>query len=144
MRWMQMQEENSNKKPWLKYLITAVFGLVVAFLVCLLKGVFQMTEAKEIVRVVCDGFTFSGLMITGFGLLTLLNKAGAFDGLAYSFKSMLLVLRNYRDDGRTPRTYYDYKKAAYEKRKRRWHLVIVGAGYLVVSIVLAVIHGTMA
>ncbi|MBQ6333144.1 MAG: DUF3899 domain-containing protein [Clostridia bacterium] len=144
MRWTLMQEENSNKKSWVKYLITAVFGLVVAFLICWLKGVFRMTEAKEIVRVVCDGFTFSGLMLTGLGLLTVLNKAGAFDGLGYSFKSMVRVFRNYRDDDKTPKTYYDYKKAAYEKRKRRWHLVIVGAGYLVVSIVLAVIHGTMA
>lgn len=139
-----MQEENSNKRSWIKYLITAVIGLIIAFLVCLLKGMFQMTEAKEIVRVISDGVTLVGLIMTCVGFLTVLNKAGAFDGLAYSLKYTVRVWRNYRENDKTPKSYYDYKKAAYEKRKRHWYLLIVGAGYLLVAVVLIIVYSTMS
>ena len=54
-----MQEENSRtEKRLLKYLITAAVGLIVVFAVCWLKGVFQAEEARTVVRIVCDAFTF--------------------------------------------------------------------------------------
>ncbi len=140
-----MQEENSRtEKRLLKYLITAAVGLIVVFAVCWLKGVFQAEEARTVVRIVCDAFTFVGLLLVCFGFLTVLNKAGAFDGLAYSMKSLVRVFRNYRGDDESSKSYYDYKKAASEKRKRAWHLVIVGAGFLVVAIILVIVHGSMS
>ena len=138
-----MQEQSSNKRGWIKYLATAAGGLVVAFFICWMKGIFQATEPKAVVRIICDAVTMVGLLYTCFGFLTVLNKAGVFDGLGYSLKSMIRVLRNYPENDKTPKTYYDYKKAKYEKRKRQWFLVIVGAGYLIVSIVLVIVHELM-
>lgn len=138
---MQKQEDN-NSKAWVKYLVAAVSGLVFAFIICVWKGIFHTTETKEVVRILSDGATFSGLMLACFGILTVLNKAGAFDGLAYSFKYTLRVWRNYRKDD-TPKSYYEYQQEARKKRKRAWYLVIVGGGYLVIAAVLVIIYSTM-
>lgn len=139
-----MQEESNNNRSWIKYLITAASGLVFVLVICIAKGVFRMTEAKEIIRIICDAVTLVGVILVCVGLLTVLNKAGAFDGLGYSFKSMIRVMRNYPKDDSTPKTYYDYKKAVDKKRSRKWYLVIVGAGYLVVAVILVFVHGSMA
>ena len=141
---MQTQEETSSKKPWVKYLVVSVIGLVAAFLICVLKGIFRETDAATIVRIVSDAFTLIGILWICFGALTVLNKAGAFDGLGYSFQSMLRVWRNKTKEDGKPNSYYDYKKAADAKRKRAWHLIIVGAAFLVVAIVLVIIHSSMA
>lgn len=140
-----MQEDNKNKTPWVKYLITAVSGLAGAFIICWVRGIFHATEAKEIVRILCDALTFVAVALIGIGFLTVLNKAGAFDGLGYSFQSMKRVWQNYRhDDENTPKTYFDYKQAVSKKRTRKWYLVIVGVGYLIVAVVLIFVHGAMA
>ena len=140
---MQKQEETSSK-PWVKYLVTSLFGLAAAFLICVLKGIFRESDAASIVRILSDGFTLVGILWVCFGALTVLNKAGAFDGLGYSFQSMLRVWRNKTKEDGKPNSYYDYKKAADNKRKRAWHLIIVGAAFLVVSIVLVIIHSSIA
>ena len=139
-----MQEDNGKERSWIKYVVTAGSGLVAAIVLCLVKGIFKMTETKEIVRVVCDAFTLVGLIMMGCGLLTVLNKAGAFDGLGYTFKSMKRVWTNYRHDENFPKTYYDYKQSVKGKRSSKWYLVIIGAGYLLIGIVLVFVHGAMA
>lgn len=140
-----MREDNSSKRPWVKYLVTAASGFAAAFIVCMVRDIFHAEGAKEIVRILCDAFTFVALALIGCGFLTVLNKAGAFDGLGYTFQSMKRVWQNYRhDDENTPKTYYDYKKAVEKKRSRKWYLVIVGAGYLIVAVVLIFVHGAMS
>ena len=139
-----MQENNSNSRPWTKYLATAISGLVAVIVLCLARGVFKLTEAKEIIRLVCDAFTLVGFILMGCGFLTVLNKAGAFDGLGYTFKSMKRVLTNYHHDEDFPKTYYDYKQSVSGKRTRKWYLVIVGGGYLLIGIVLVFVYGAMA
>ncbi len=138
-----MREENSGKRSWIKYLVTVVVGAGLVVLICGLKGAFRATEPREVVRIVSDGFTLVGILLVCVGFLTVLNKAGAFDGLGYSFHSMARVFRNYRNDDKTTKTYYDYKKAADKKRKRQWFLVIVGAGFLVIAIVLVLVFVSM-
>lgn len=138
-----MQEENSSKTSWIKYLIASVLGIVAVLLVGVLKGLFRETDAVTIVRILSDGFTLVGILWICFGCLTLLNKAGAFDGLGYSFQSMVRVWRNRMKEEGKPNSYYEYKQAADKKRKRAWHLIIVGAAFLAVAIVLVIIYSSM-
>ncbi len=128
--------------PWLRYVIAAAMGLLIALSVCLFKGVFQETDPALIVRYLSDAFLAPGVLLTGIGRLSFLKKEGTYDGLFYSFHSMRASFaRRYDDEARKDmaRTYYDYKQNVKGKRKVAWHLIIVGGVFLLAAIVLTII-----
>ncbi len=140
---MQMQQESSKKHTLVKYVATVVVGLVIALLFCILKGLFKTEDKGTVLRILCDAFTVPGILLTCVGLLTLVIKEGALDGITYSFSSMRRVRRGYVSDEKTPKTYYDYKEAAKGKRKIAWHLIIVGLGFIAVAIALVIIRNSL-
>lgn len=131
--------------PWLRYVIAAAMGLLIALSVCLFKGVFQETDPALIVRYLSDAFLAPGVLLTGIGLLSFLKKEGTYDGLFYSFHSMRgTFTMRHNDEARKEiaRTYYDYKQNVKAKRKVAWHLIIVGGGFLLIAIALTVVFST--
>ena len=133
-----MQQKRTNL-TWVKYVAAAVVGLTIALVICILKGIFKTTDPAKIFRILSDAFAVPGILLTCFGLLSYVTKEGTFDGIAYSFKTMRKVRRNITDDGKTPKTYYDYQQSAKTKRKVAWHLVIVGLGYIAIAIIFIII-----
>ena len=132
----------TDDHPWLRYVIAAATGLLISLGVCFFKGVFQETDPALIVRYLSDAFLVPGVLLTGIGLLSFLNKEGTYDGLFYSFYSMRAAFaRRHDDEARKDmaRTYYDYKQKVKAKRKVAWHLVIVGSGFLLIAIVLTIV-----
>ena len=132
-------------RPWLRYVLAAVAGLLIAFSVCILKGAFRENDTALIVRYLSDAFLIPGVLLTGIGLLSFLKKEGTYDGLGYTFHTMrkTFAMRNYLKpikEGSEDRTYFGYKQKVKEKRKVAWHLVIVGGGFLLIAIALAVVH----
>ena len=130
--------------PWLRYVVTAAVGLLIALSVCFFKGVFRETDPALIVRYLSDAFLAPGVLLTGIGLLSLLKKEGTYDGLFYSFRSMRMgSSRRLRDEAEArddmARTYYDYKQSVKAKRKVAWHLIVVGGGFLLIAIVLTIV-----
>ena len=137
----------TDDHPWLRYVIAAVAGLLIAFCVCLLKGVFQQTDVGLIVRYLSDAFLAPGVLLTGIGVLSFLKKEGTYDGLGYTFHSMRMAFsRRYYDEAsqetQEGRTYFDYKQRVKAKRKVAWHLIVVGGAFLLVSIALTIVHET--
>ena len=135
----------TDDRPWLRYVFDAVAGLLIAFSICLMKGVFRETDAALIVRYLSDAFLIPGVLLTGVGLLSFLKKKGTYDGLGYTFHTMRMTFarRNYLEpieEGSEDRTYFGYKQKVKEKRKVAWHLVIVGGGFLLIAIALAIVH----
>ena len=133
-------QEKSNRAVWVKYLAAVLIGLVIALIICFIKGLFKVTDRSEIYRILCDAAFIPGAVLTGVGLLSFINKDGTFDGLGYSFSSMFRVLRNYKHDENAPKSYYEYKEKVKNKRKTAWHLVIVGLGYIAVAIVFMFLY----
>ena len=78
---MQMQQESSKKHTLVKYVATVVVGLVIALLFCILKGLFKTEDKGTFLRILCDAFTVPGILLTCVGLLTLVIKEGALDGI---------------------------------------------------------------
>ena len=135
----------TDDHPWLRYVFTVAVGLLIAFSICLFKGVFRETDTALIVRYLSDAFLIPGVLLTGIGLLSLLNKKGTYDGLGYTFHTMrrTFSMRGYREpieEGSEDRTYFGYKQKVKEKRKVAWHLIVVGCGFLLIAIALAVVH----
>ena len=125
-----------------KYCATVFVGIAIAVVYWIVKGMFKAdTALSDRLRMACDGVTIPGILMLCLGLLSIVVKDGTFDGLGYTFKTMRLVRRNYRDKLMQPTTYYDYKESVKGKRHVSWHLIICGAGFLLVAVVLAILHG---
>ena len=139
-----MQQGTSQQHTLVKYAATIVAGLVIGLTLCILKGLFKTSDTQQILKILCDAFGIPGILLACFGLLTFVAKEGTFDGITYSFSSMRRVRRGYVADAKTPKSYYDYKEAVKGKRKVAWHLIIVGLGFIAVSIALVIIRNCIA
>lgn len=132
----------TDERPWLKIVSAIVVGLLISFTVCLLKKIFQQTDAAMIIRILSDAFLLAGVLELGLGLLSWLRKKGTFDGLGYSFHTMRMTLfrrKNDKASANDARTYYDYKQKVDAKRTIAWHLIFSGSGFLTVAILLTVL-----
>ncbi len=138
-----MESRYKQNKLWVNYISTAVSLMVVALVICLSKDLFAKTELVDIVKILCDAVTVPGIVSLCFGLLSICNKEGTFDGLGYTFKSFWRVSKNYRDDEKAPKSYSEYKDSVKGKRKISWHFIIVGAAFTVIGIVLNVIYSNL-
>ena len=113
--------------------------MVIALVVCITRGIFNQTEASQVLKILCDAFFIPGVILTGLGLLSIATEDGTFDGLQYSFKQMRNVRANYRRDASTPKSYYEYKESVKKKRKIKWHSIFVGLAFLAVSFVFVLL-----
>lgn len=138
-----METNGKQSKRWLKYLSTVIVALVMAFVICLAKDIFNVEEPEMILRILCDAFFIPGIVLFCFGLLTVCSKSGTFDGLGYTFKAMGRVFRNYRNDESQPKTYYEYKESVKGKHKIAWHFLIVGGAVAIVGVILTIIHANL-
>ena len=144
-----MQKQRiTDENPWLKYVISAVAGLAIVIAYSILKGILQETETIQVILILSNAFLLAGVLLLGIGLLSLVKKEGTFDGLFYSFHSvrMAYTKRMYNEVSEATKdkeTYYDYKQNAKAKRKVAWHMIVVGAGYLLVAIVFTIIFSRL-
>lgn len=126
-------------KKYLKYVITFAVGLVIAFLVLIVKDIFNLSNKIDIIIALCDSTFVSGVLIMSFGLLCLADKGGTFDMLAYGIRRFFGIFR--RDVTKVKyRTFYEYRKAMQERDIHFGYLLIIGGIYLVTSLVFLIIY----
>ena len=126
-------------KKYLKYVITFAVGLVIAFLVLIVKDIFNLSNKIDIIIAFCDSAFVSGVLIMSFGLLCLADKGGTFDMLAYGIRRFFGIFR--RDVTKVKyRTFYEYRKAMQERNIHFGYLLIIGGIYLVTSLVFLIIY----
>ena len=71
-----MEANGKQSKRWLKYLSTVIVALVMAFVICIAKDIFNVEEPEMILRILCDAFFIPGIVLFCFGLLTVCGKSG--------------------------------------------------------------------
>ena len=126
------------KTIW-KYLITIAFGLVIALLVLLSKGTFSQTETVAVYKDLCDALFIPGVTIVCFGLLVFASNGGVFNMLKFGMIKLFDLFK--RDLTKVKyRTYYDYSEAQKDKNKGFWYLLVVGAVFIVASVVFLVVY----
>lgn len=117
-----------------KYIITIIVGLVIAFIVLLIRNVFTLKTKVEILHVLSDAFFISGFLLFGFGLLVFASNEGTFDMLVFGFAKLINVFK--RDMTKSKyKTFYDYRVSKQEKKQSFGFMVIVGLGLILVSLV---------
>ena len=133
-------------KKFLKYLISILVGLAIAFTMMGIWGVFSnKLDTTETMKKVCDAFFMSSALLMGLGALLWVSKEGVFNGLSYSVKNLLHIHKISSKEWQRNETFAEYKERISEKVKKRelLFLVIVGSGYLLLAILFLILYHTL-
>lgn len=122
-----------------KYLITAAFGAVLAFIVLLIKDVFHLSQTVDVMKALCDGFFVSGVLIACFGGLVFASNGGVFDMITYGVKNLFWLFKKNPAD-RKYKDFYEYREAMKEKKRSYGYMVIVGLAYIAVSLIFLALY----
>ena len=69
-----------------KYAASLISGLLLAFAVMWLRGLFSAESAADTVMAVSDGFAVAGLLFFGIGSLMWVSTTGFFDIFAFALR----------------------------------------------------------
>ena len=122
-----------------KYLVTFTLGLLLAFIIVVLKDIFHSTSVKDTFHILTDAFFVPGVLIACFGVLVIATNGGTFDMLAYGVMQFFNLFRK-DPTNRKYKTFYDYKKAQEDKQIDFWYLIIVGAILIGISLIFLAIY----
>lgn len=122
------------KKILTKYLVAILIGLIVVGAVLLVRDVFSATETSDVFLHLTDAFFISGVLITSAGAIVFTSNHGAWDMLAYGVSSFMDLFRK-REKKRYD-SFYDYKESRADKKSGFGFLLISGAFFLIVSMIM--------
>ncbi len=118
-----------------KYIITITIGLIIAFLIMVLKSIFKQDNARDVMHILTDAFFVSGVLITGYGLLVVSSNGGTFDMLVYGVSKFFNMFRKDMKKEKY-KSFYEYRLVKAEEGKNEfWYLVFIGVGFIVVSLI---------
>lgn len=130
------------KKYW-NYLITFIVGMGIALIIWCYKGLFSSTDVKETIIILSDGCFVSGVLLTGFGLLTAISNLGNFDMITYGFHNLINLFKANKIDDNLGKTFYDYHINKGRKTKNVSFILYVGILYLVLAAVFTAVFYKM-
>ncbi len=116
-----------------QYLITTCVGLLLTFLIAFLRDLASQTETKEIIKILCDSFFVSGILLTCVGLLIVASNLGAFEMLIYGMTSFIDYFR--KKSERKYASFYDYHESRANSKTSFWYMLIIGLALIGVSLI---------
>lgn len=117
-----------------KYLITLLIGFACVGLILWSKDIFGQDTPVKIYHILCDAFFAVGTVIVCAGLLVFSANEGTFDMLAYGMRSFMDMFRKNKLNKYD--TFFDYRMSKADKKVRFGFLLICGAFFLAVSMVM--------
>lgn len=117
-----------------KYVITLLVGFGCVTSIALSKDLFSQTAPVQVYHILCDAFFVVGLVMFNMGLLIFTSNEGAFDMMVYGVRSFVDLFR--KTNTKKFPTFYDYSVSRREKKLKFGFLLICGAFFLVVSLVM--------
>lgn len=126
----------------LKVLVYTAVGLALAFGVMLTGGVFTAEGAKDVLRIVCDGFFVAGALFLGCGGIVWCYNGGAVDGLGYSAKMLINRVRPHYEEHR--QSFAEYREQREKKASSPVALVFSGLNLLAIAVIVFLVYSNMA
>jgi hypothetical protein len=84
-------------------------------------------------------------MISGLGLLTVASDGGTFDMLNYGVSLFFLMFRrDISKEKRAAKDFYEYRKLRHEKKHNFLYLIIIGAFYIILSLIFALLFNKIS
>lgn len=118
-----------------KYCFAILFCVLLIWLY-LSNSDFASLSRLERYRVLCDAFTFPGLLLIMIGLLVWVSNQGALDGISYAMRGLYRAFIPGAGLRQNFVNYYDYVKNKREKRVKGYgFLFSVGGVCLAIALV---------
>ena len=121
-----------------KLLIVTGIGAVCAVGVCWSRGLFSAREARDVVRILSDGFFLVGALLLAWGALVWAANGGAFDGLTWSVKTLVWRIRPDYDD--VKQSFAEYREQREKKARSPKVTLLAGAVRLVPAFLLTLVY----
>ena len=121
-----------------RYLITLFIGCAGVLAIIALKDIFSQTQPKTVFHILCDAFFAVGVMIECAGLLVFSSNEGTFDMLKYGVGTFMDMFR--KNKVRKYETFYDYRASREDKKLKFAYMLICGAVFLAVSLVMYLLY----
>lgn len=117
-----------------KYLITLLVGFLCVYGITVSKDLYSQTELVTIFHILCDSFFVVGVVMFNIGLLIFTSNEGAFDMMVYGVQSFVDLFR--KKSTLKHKTFYDYTESRTGKKLKFGFLLICGAFFLAVAMVM--------
>jgi hypothetical protein len=117
-----------------KYLITAVVGLLLVGAIVWSKDLFAQTAPVEVFHILCDAFFAVGVVIFAAGVLVFSSNEGTFDIFVYGVSSFVDIFR--KKSQKKYNTFYDYRESREDLKLPFGFLMLTGAVFIAVSLVM--------
>lgn len=126
-------------KKFFDYFIPSIIGIMFVILICCVKDIFNLESSKDVFHVLVDAFFAVGCVIFCMGAIVYTANKGAFTMLGYSMKRFIALFSR-KVDSAVSRSYAEYKEKKLENPKPVLHLIIVGAVFIAISLVLLIFY----
>ena len=136
-----MNDEKPIVKTLIRYGICTAVGLALMLMVLLINKYWMTEDAQEKLRILCDAFCIPGLLLILSTGLVFARNEGAFNGLLYGLRTAKEVLLPFLPYQHMNFREYVEKKAE-KKVKGYSFLLITGAVFLAVGLVLLIVYHT--
>ena len=131
-----MSREGNQREPVTarSILIPVGIGLFLALAAMLFREDSPGRDEEAFWRALCDALTVPGVLLTCFGLLSLVSEQGAFDGIGFTVRKAFGQIRSEAKRAQMPKTYYDYVTGKQEtQRKKPLGTLYVGLAFLALA-----------
>ncbi len=117
-----------------KYSITIAVGLLAVGAIIWSKDLFAQTAPVTVFHILCDAFFAVGVVILAAGVLIFSSNEGTFDIFAYGINAFADMFR--KKSKKQYNTFYDYKESRADTKLPFGFLLICGAAFIAVSLVM--------
>ena len=119
------------KKRVLKYIAVLLLCSAMTVWYVSSQGLAGKKTAEQY-RILADGFTIPGLIITGFGIMMIISDTGTLDGVVFGMQQAFRMLTFQFLSKNKPQNYGEFKDKREEMRRLR-RLRGGGFGYIVIT-----------
>ena len=127
-------------KEYKEYVITTAVAAVLAILLILSRGIFQEKELDMIITIISDAFFIPGVLLICVGLIVYASNEGLFLSISYGFKVIGRTITAKKDERLMDEKYHEYYARQIEKKAKCKHFLIVGAAFIVISLLFVGIY----
>jgi len=121
-----------------KLLIMTAVGTVCALALSWGRGLFSAADARDVLRILSDGFFVVGGLLLAWGGIVWSSNGGAFDGLSWSVKTLVWRVRPDYDD--VKQSFAEYREQREKKARSPKVSILSGVILLVPAFLLMLVY----
>ena len=133
----------NTKKTLISYAVTTSIGLLAAYAIMSMQGLFTEPDVVVIYRILADAFSVPGVLLMCFAGLVWVSSDGFFDALGYTAARVGgMFIPAYRAKHENYLTYKQRKNKERSEKERGsiGFLLFVGLGFFLIAIVFYVLY----